>query len=118
MPALIRQIYRGWERFQSFWDTVGMDENLRTIGDHLPLNIMFITGPKPETAEEGDCWIEPSTGAYAVWSTGPKLEPATWNIYPPRKSIIGAHVASDSVYYNTGSSWKKIAANPPDAFDD
>lgn len=95
-----------------------MDENLRTIGDHLPLSIQFTTGPKPATANEGDCWIEPSTGIYAVWSTGPKLEPATWNIYPARKGVFGVYADGDLLYYNSGTSWKTFAANPPDAFED
>ena len=106
--ALIRKIVRGWNRHESYWDTVGMDENLRTIGDHFPLNITYVTGPRPATASEGECWIEPSTGAYAVWSTGPKLQAPSWNIYPPLKALFAVQVDEEVMWMNTGTQWKSF----------
>ena len=107
MPSsLIRKIIRGWDRKESFWDTVGMDENLRTLGDHLPLDIKYVTGPRPATASEGECWIEPSTGVYAVWSTGPKLQAPSWHIYPPLRALFAVQVDAGVMWVNTGTAWE------------
>lgn len=106
--ALIRKIYRGWNRGESFWDTLGMDENLRTIGDHLPLKITVIGGTRPAEATEGFCWIDPATGAYSVWSTGNKLEPASWHDYSGEQALIGYNTAAGDMWANTGSAWVNI----------
>ena len=107
--ALLRKIYRGWNRHESQWDDIGMDDNLRYIGDVLPLNIVASVGPKPASPDEGDCWIEPSTGNFAVWSTGPKLQPASWNLYSPIKGMQGFESAKNILWMNDGSSWKNYA---------
>ena len=109
--ALLRKIYRGWDRHESYWDDVGMDQNLRTIGDHLPLNVKFVTGPKPASASEGECWIEPGTGNYAVWSTGNKLQPAAWNNYSPAAGQLGYCATDGRLYVNTGSAWQTLSAS-------
>lgn len=104
--SLIRKIYRGWSRNESFWDTNGMNENLRAIGDHLPLNIKHVGAPKPSSANEGDAWIDPDSGQYAVWSTGPSLQAATWNNYAPSEGLIGFSSSDGKMWGNTGSSWE------------
>lgn len=106
--ALIRKIYRGWDRGESFWDTLGMDENLRVIGDHLPLKITSIGGTRPSAGTEGHCWIDPASGAYSVWSTGIKLQAPTWHEYGPEQALMGYHTAEGDVWANTGSAWLNL----------
>ena len=108
--SLLRKIYRGWSRHESYWDDVGMDQNLRYIGDVLPLNVVASSGPIPASGAEGDCWIEPSTGNFAVWSTGPKLQPASWNMYTPIAGFVAFQANSDTLWVNTGSTWKDYAS--------
>ena len=108
--SLLRKIYRGWSRHESYWDDVGMDQNLRYIGDVLPLNVVASSGPIPASGAEGDCWIEPSTGNFAVWSTGPKLQPASWNMYTPIAGFVAFQSNSDTLWVNTGSTWKDYAS--------
>jgi hypothetical protein len=118
--ALLRKIYRGWTRHESYWDTPGMDENLRYIGDVLPLNVVASSGPIPTSGDEGDCWIEPSTGNFAVWSTGIKLQTPSWNIYAPIAGFVGFESATDTLWVNNGESWQDYAAifKLKDVFDD
>jgi hypothetical protein len=104
--SLIRKIYRGWSRSESFWDRNGMNENLRAIGDHLPLNIKHVGIPKPSSANEGDAWIDPDSGQYSVWSTGPSLQAATWNNYAPSEGLVGFSSSDGRMWGNTGSSWE------------
>lgn len=107
MPAsLIRNIYRGWTRNESFWDTLGMNENLRRIGDHIPLNIKYVGNPRPSFANEGECWIDEETGQYAVWSTGANMQSAAWNTYAPAEGLIGYSSSDGKMWGNTGSSWE------------
>lgn len=106
--ALIRKIYRGWDRSESFWDSKGMDENLRVIGDHLPLKITVVGGSRPSAGSEGTCFIDPLTGNYSVWSTGLKLQAPEWHEYGPEQGLIGYHTASGDLYANTGSAWLNL----------
>lgn len=106
--ALIRKIYRGWDRGESFWDTLGMDENLRVIGDHLPLKITSIGGTRPSGGTEGHCWIDPASGVYSVWSTGIKLEAPVWHEYGAEQALIGYHTATGDMWANTGSAWLNL----------
>ena len=106
MPAsLIRKLFRGWTRGESFWDAQGMNENLRVLGDHFPLNVKHIGLPKPPSASEGDCWINLDTGEYSVWSTGPSGEAPSWNNYPAQESLVVYSPISGKLYCNTGISW-------------
>jgi hypothetical protein len=109
MPAsLIRRIYRGWFRSESFWDTPGMNENLRTIGDHIAIDIQSVGGIRPASGDnEGHTWINTSNGEYSVWSTGPGLESPSWNTYPALRGLIG-RAASGVIWGNTGSSWTPL----------
>jgi hypothetical protein len=103
--SLLRKIYRGWSRHESYWDDVGMDQNLRYIGDVLPLNIVKSSGALPGSPAEGDCWIEPSTGKFSVWSTGPKLQTPSWNNYTPVAGFIGFESNSNKIWVNNGAAW-------------
>jgi hypothetical protein len=116
MPsALIRKIFRGWDRGESFWDTNGMNENLRVIGDHLPLRIINLGGPRPTLGTvEGQCWIDPATGAYAVWSTGNNLQAASWHEYTAEQSLLAYCAATGDVWANTGSEWKNLTDTAAD----
>lgn len=107
--ALLRKIYRGWNRHESQWDDVGMDDNLRYIGDVLPLNIVASTGPVPASGDESDCWIDQGSGQFAVWSTGPKLQAPSWNLYMPIPGMMGFESATKKIWVNDGSSWKNYA---------
>lgn len=107
--ALLRKIFRGWDRHESYWDSMGMDQNLRYIGDVLPLNVVKSTGPLPASGAEGDCWIEPSTGKFAVWSTGPKLQAPSWNLYDPIKGFVAFEATTDTLWVNKGNEWKDYA---------
>jgi hypothetical protein len=112
MSALIRNIFRGWARSESFWDKDGMDDNLRFIGDHLPLNIVTINGTRPTYgATEGDCHIYTSTGRYSVWSTGLKLQQPSWNTYQPSRGLVALHAATGDLWGNTGSAWVNLTAS-------
>lgn len=108
MSALVRNIFRGWARSESFWDKDGMDENLRFIGDHLPVNIVTINGERPLYGSEGDCHIYTSTGNYSVWSTGPKLQAPVWNDYQPAAGLVAMHSATGDLWGNNGSSWINV----------
>jgi hypothetical protein len=96
-----------------------MDENLRTIGDHLPLNIKYIGLPRPVTAQEGECWINPLNGDYSVWSTGNNLQPPSWNNYSAMAGLVAFCSADGELYVNDGDSWGKKGDSEsiPDAFD-
>lgn len=103
--SLLRKIYRGWNRHESYWDDVGMDQNLRYIGDVLPLNVVASSGPIPASGAEGDCWIEPSSGNFAVWSTGPKLQAPSWNMYEPLAGFVAFESGTNTLWVNNGSAW-------------
>lgn len=116
--ALIRKLFRGWSRGESYWDTPGMNENLRTLGDHLPLNVKYM-GPKPASAAEGECWINLETGEYSVWSTGPGLQAPQWNNYPAAEGLLAFSPMNGKMYGNTGTAWVNPISDSDalDAFD-
>lgn len=110
MPStLIRRIFRGWKRHESYWDSPnGMDTNLRVIGDHLPsLNVVGLdVDPLPGSAAQCSAVLHTETGDYSVYSTKESMNGSSWTRYPASKGLLTYH--DDKVYANTGFSWVDV----------
>lgn len=108
MPAsLIRNIYRGWSRKESFWDTLGMNENLKFIGDHLPgLKVIGIDLDEvPTTAPQCSAILNSETGEYSVYSMNANTSKSGWTKYQPAKGLFCVY--EGDIYTNNGSAWVK-----------
>jgi hypothetical protein len=109
-------MYRGWERHESYWDTPGMNENLKFLGDHVPgLNVVGAdTDPLPATAAQGSCVLHLATGEYSVYSVKADNSGSAWTRYPASKGLMAYF--DDVVYGNTGSMWKDATSQGTEAF--
>lgn len=109
MPAqLFRKIYRGFFRGESYWDTLGMNENLQYIDNHLPLNVLAVDpDPMPATATKGEAVLFAADGTYKVYNQGPAAgDGPVWTTYPASKGLMA--IKNGVVYENTGSSWTTL----------
>lgn len=109
MPAsLIRRIYRGWKRLESYWDTLGMNENLKFIGDHLPnLNVVGVDpDAMPSSAVQGAAYLHTATGEYSIYSMDADVEESGWTRYPASNGLVA--LFSGVLYGNTGSAWVEL----------
>jgi hypothetical protein len=112
MPAtLTRQIYRGWQRHESYWDTPGMNENLKVISDHLPsLNVVGVNvSTLPATATEGETVLNLATGGYSIYSLSADGLSSAWQTYPASKGMLA--LFDGAVYGSTGTAWEVVASN-------
>lgn len=120
MPAsLFRKIYRGFFRGESYWDTLGMNENLQYIDNHLPLNVLSIDpDPMPATAVKGEAVLFAEDGTYKVYNNGPAAgDGPIWTLYPANKGLMA--IKDGIVYENTGTSWVTYdALKQLDVFDE
>ena len=112
MPStLTRQIYRGWQRHESYWDTPGMNENLKVISDHLPaLNVVGTNvSPLPSVAAEGETVLNLATGTYSVYSLNAQGLSSGWQTYPASKGMLA--LFDGAVYGSTGAAWEVVASD-------
>ena len=112
MPStLTRQIYRGWQRHESYWDTPGMNENLKVISDHLPaLNVVGTNvSPLPSVAAEGETVLNLATGTYSVYSLNAQGLSSGWQTYPASKGMLA--LFNGAVYGSTGYAWEVVASD-------
>lgn len=106
MPGILtNRIYRGWKRNESYWDSPGMNENLKVISDHLPaLRVLGVDiSPLPSMAAEGDTVLHIATGKYSVWSLKADASLSSWETYPASKGMLA--LFNGQIYGNTGWSW-------------
>ena len=104
---LARGLWTGFAATQSAFNTPnGMDENLRTIDDHMglytlqpPVAAGTALQPLPN---EGDGQIF-SDGGYAVFNAG------IWKTYRPRKGVRAVLAAGVESWLNTGSGWEQYS---------
>jgi hypothetical protein len=111
MPAILtNRIYRGWKRKESYWDSPGMDENLKVISDHLPgLRVLGLDiSPLPGTAAEGDTVLHVATGKYSVYSLKADTSHSGWETYPASKGMLA--LFNNQVYGSDGSSWSVVGS--------
>lgn len=119
--ALLRGILRGWSSGESNWDTGGMDENLQFIGNHLGFVVRAVdhtvgapANPSSLVANpvEGDAVIHVPSGAYAVWSTGKKLQSAAWKTYGGRQGVMGFQSVGTGfmIWACSGGAWLDMTA--------
>lgn len=106
-----QQLARGlWTGFAStenpFGTPNGMDENLRTIDDHIALYTLLPVQPAgtalPVDAAVGDGQIF-SDGSYAVFNAN------GWKTYGARKGIFVLSSDATEAWQNTGSGWKRAS---------
>lgn len=100
---LARGVWTGFAVTESPFNTPnGMDENLRTIDDHLALYTLLppleVGTALPGSPTPGDGQIF-DDGSYAVFNAG------AWKIYQPLVGLVAAAADGSESWRNTGSGW-------------
>lgn len=101
-----RNLFRGWNRHESYWDSEGMNENLQFLEGHVPFNIVGQYPANPSAPREGDVVIRKSNGTYKIWQTGLNVQAPTWVEYPASQGLLGFDARTNKLWFNDGSIWK------------